>query len=261
MKKLSIITISLLTAFSLSGCSTAIVEKEPVAIEDSLDTAKNDNLTENTFDSSTVGQTNQEASEQSITDTAPVTVSPTKESTMSSLAKSSVNSTNADSNMGTSSEAFPMKIGLEGMEETINAKTYFSSLGYEMAYDSDRFTISSENETDSYIAANPDPELYPYVYVTISKVTDTKDNIPSLSNGNLVGISAITRLNDTIIGEYDAQHYKAITGSDWNSIIRNYYIITTDIDSYVIETQYFLEAEEGFGARISAMLHTFKIMQ
>jgi hypothetical protein len=179
---------------------------------------------------------------------------------------------------------FTGTIKLEGMEETVNYKYFESSLGYRMAYDKDRFTVSSKYDVDSFIAENPDPEIYPYVYIKISRLPISASYLigtisgefstekPKDSdwtevydeNNNVIGYSSPKKYEiaqqDTVkLGDYEVEHYKVQEGTDWNSAIRNFYFIKKDQNIYRIETQYFLEAEEGYGARISAMLDTFSL--
>ena len=71
---------------------------------------------------------------------------------------------------------------------------------------------------------------------------------------------SVEQFNQVSVGEqYKAVQLKAKTGSEWNSIIRNYYLIEEKNSVYLIEMQYFTEAAEGYGARMQAMLDTFKI--
>lgn len=175
---------------------------------------------------------------------------------------------NADDADNPDIEIVKYTIEIEGMQEEINGKEYHSNLGYKLIYDFDRFQVSSsEQGSDIYMADNPDPELYPYTYININRydsdtwINDKKDLWTKVKtfDRNVNGYIATEQLEDTIIGDYEAKHYKLALGSDWNSIINHYYVIEHGDYYYTIETQYFLEAAEGYGARMQAMMDTFTL--
>lgn len=276
MKKLLILALTAATALNISGCSQAQVEKAPVTVED-LSTNSSTQATDADKPEPTAAPT------AGIDQTTDI-VTPTPVVSQSVEATQAPVETTKSEDAGYLEKEFTGTIKLEGMEETVNYKYYESSLGYRMAYDKDRFTVSSKDGVDSFIAENPDPEVYPYVYVNISKLPiDTSFQISIVSgdfstekpkdsdwtkvydkNNNVIGYASPKKYEkaqqDTVkLGDYVAEHYLIPEGTDWNSAIRNYYYIKTDYNIYQIETQYFLEAEEGYGARISAMLDTFTL--
>lgn len=169
-----------------------------------------------------------------------------------------------DSITTNSEEPAKLSVEIEATTEEITASLYHSPLGYKMIYDNERFTLyHDENNLDSYIAENPDPETYPDVHIRIStwpspnsiiKEYDEEGNSITTITGDIADF-----IEDVEIGAYTARHYKITTGDDWDSIIQNFYFIQADDIHYLIETQYFLEAAEGYGARILAMLKTFEI--
>jgi hypothetical protein len=253
MKKIIIIAFAFVSAVSLTACSTPKVEKSPVVIED----------------------TNEETLEDVSTDEAPETVQNDAEET-SDTTKTDHQTENTDAAKGTASsgeveesgQPFEAVIELEGTPETVMYQTFQISLGYTIDYDIDRFKVTSENGADSFMAENPDPELYPYVYLNISRVNypvenSDKDLSPVKdSEGNILGYldSDITEPLDPVeIGGQIAYHFIEQDGKEWNSPVRNYYFMKTGNYVYVFEIQYFLEASEGFGARIDAMLDTFTL--
>lgn len=276
MKKLFILALTAATVLNLSGCSLAQVEKAPVTVEE-----LSANSSAQVTDAVTQGPTN--APTAGIDQTADV-VSPTPVISPSIEPKQAPEKATGSEDAGYLEKEFTGTIELEGMEETVNYKYYESSLGYRMAYDKDRFTVSSKYDVDSFIAENPDPEIYPYVYIKISKLPISASYLigtisgefstekPKDSdwtevydeNNNVIGYSSPKKYEiaqqDTVkLGDYEVEHYKVQEGTDWNSAIRNFYFIKKDQNIYRIETQYFLEAEEGYGARISAMLDTFSL--
>lgn len=240
MKNYIILILTLSLGISATGCSKANVENAPVTVPQEIELSVNESL---------------ETSEPLVNETK----------------KNQTNESAQESGSTPASEKKTMFIEIEGNKEEITGLTFHSTLGYQMTYDMDRFQISSSDQMDSFTASNPNPELYPYVYLNVSRF-----NIPDKTDKNsavwaLVNISDIsgyvkkefTEMDQaperTSIGDFDAIHYSTTEGTDWNSTVRDYYTVTTDDYIYVFEGQCFLEAQEGYGARISAMLDTFDL--
>lgn len=281
MKKFIILGVSCLMAFPLTGCTTAKVEKEPVVIgasdeSDQLDDEKVTNASDQkTIKNDTLNSSDdQEDINQQVEGNNTSSNNPSKEDndsasedTISDVAAqddATKNGTVASGTTTVSEDTYKGTVLLEGMEEEVTYKTFKSDLGYQIAYDIDRFTVSSENGKDTFMVENPNPELYPYVYITIGRTEYTGEEVDFYDSDlhlrdeetgkDLVANSE----KDTVkIGEYDAIHWQLIDGNEWNSLVKHYYFIPGENYYYWIQTNYFLEASEGFGARISAMLDTF----
>lgn len=269
MKKTTALTIILISAAGLIGCSKLTVEKKPVVImkettniDDILTEEDNEaKMTGETSDPATDSVTGPEQSENSKTDA--------DEKAVDADTATSTEPVSGDGKHSISEEPAKLTIEIEGMKEEINAKTLHSSLGYRITYDSDRFDYSgTDEEIDSFIAKNSDPGVYPYIYLNISLLDVSKTDQPNPpekaydpTKTSITGIDGgIADYVDTVkINDYEAYHYKYKAGDEWNSIIRNYYVIEAEEHQYMIETQYFLEAAEGFGARMAVMLDTFTL--
>ena len=237
MKKISIIMLFIFTALTIYGCSKAEIEKNPVIFEDSTKSEIGTVLTENSNNEKKPSETTDETSE-------------------------TTGETDANNQTDEiSDETITLTIELEGMTETINATYFTSKYGYRMAYDIDRFTVTNEDGVDSFMTSNPNPELYPYVYLNISRIDQTTldDYVTKLKASLSSGYAEVRQDDNATVGDYNAVHFIAITGYDWNSVVRNYYIIESGSSIYLLEMQYFVEAEEGFGTRMNAMLDTFTI--
>ncbi len=247
MKK-TILILSVFTMIGFTGCSKAEIEKSPISIEDSasLDDELKSEVAENVVTSEEITKTPE------ATDSEAGTKEETKEE-VEEETKGEVKLKEGDS-------PTLVTIELEGMEETMYG-LWHDGDGYEIMYDVDRFEYSDKDGVDTFIAENPDPAIYPYIYVSINHLENrsasdyTKELSATLSKNSLT--SKITK--DVSVGNYKGTLITAKGGSEWNSIVRNYYIIEDSTAIYTIETQYFLEAAEGYGARIQAMLDTFKI--
>lgn len=227
-KKLVLIFISI-SVIGLSGCSAAKAEKGPVVVNET---------TQKYSDEITITDEKSDASTDRFAD--------------NSNEKDSVQ----QNNLPSESESFESTIELEGNKESIICKTYTSKSGYQIDYDIDRFTVTSNDAGDSFTAENPDPEVYPYVYLSVNRhaLTTEEKNAVSIPK-NASDIEEVT------IGEYKAKHYKVTEGMEWNSTLTEFYSITDNQYMYEISLQYFTEAAEGYGARLKAMLNTFKLMQ
>lgn len=237
----TIFILSVITVIGFTGCSRADIEKNPIVIADAatLDDKEKPAASEDTAK-------NKEEAAPEVTDTdTTITDDEKKEETDST---------------STLPEPEPVTIEIEGMKETMYG-LWHTGDGYQIMYDTDRFDFSDKDGSDTFVAENPDPAIYPYVYVSISHLESkstadyAKELSDTLSKNNLK--SEVT--TDVSIGNYKGTKISAKAGSEWNSIIRNYYIIESGTAVYTIEAQYFAEAAEGYGARIQAMLNTFEI--
>ncbi|MDF2513410.1 MAG: hypothetical protein K0S04_3276 [Herbinix sp.] len=241
MKK-TILIVAVITVIGFTGCSKAEVEKYPVAITDvaSLD----DKIESEAFENVSTKEEVTKAPE--MADSGEEATEETK-----------VEETD---NPNTAVKPTPAVIEIEGTEETING-LWHTSDGYKMMYDADRFEYSEKDGADTFVAENPDPAIYPYVYVSIKQLENksASDYVKELSDTISKNGLKSEKTTDASIGNYKGTIIRAKAGSEWNSIIRNYYIIENGTSIYSIEAQYFLEAAEGYGARIQAMLNTFEI--
>lgn len=251
MKKIIIMIAITLITIHLYGCSKAEIERSPVIIDHasnqedpSINTPINTDETDSKEDVPSNTDESQSSGDQQ-----------TKDNTLDQK-NNDLNSEEKED------EIIPTIIELEGMNEIINTKLIRSSLGYSIQYDIDRLSHMFENNVDSFIAPNPNPDLYPYVYLNIKRIENV--TIKDYSDQWLKTITSekkykFEEITNTSINGYNTLHYNLVTGKEWNSTVRNYYMVEGNQSVYFIETQYFLEAEEGYGARLTAMLKTFQI--
>ncbi len=241
-----ILMISVIAVIGFTGCSKAEIERNPVAIADaaSLDDKIGSEAPED-------ASANEEITkEPKVTGTGEEAKEDPKEETKEEEA----------GNSGTAVDPTPVTIEIEGMKETMYG-LWHAGDGYKIMYDVDRFEYSKKDGSDTFVAENPDPAIYPYVYLSINRLENksAKDYVKELSDTlSKSGLKSETT-TDASIGKYKGTIVTARAGSEWNSIIRNYYIIENGTSLYTMESQYFLEAAEGYGARIYAMLNTFEM--
>ena len=270
MKKLFILGLASIMMLQLSGCSVDPVEKEPVIISDTTET----NLVTPDLDQQETdvikngaGPEEDGTSKEPITDQSDgLAEDLTEDNKENPSATTDPTTVGSDQEKAKDQNTYQGIILLEGMEEEVTYQMYKSDLGYQIAYDIDRFTVTKEKDNDTFMAENPNPELYPYVYFSIGRNEYTGKEI-NLNDSDLhlqddeTGKDLVANAKeDTVkIGDYDAIHWKLIDGNEWNSLVKHYYYIKGDKYYYWIKTNYFLEASEGYGSRISAMLDTFVI--
>lgn len=253
MKKILIVCLSCFITLNLLGCSKVALEKEPIIIEDSSEAG---------IGESEPGVEQANPMNQENQDKETETESNSQETYGDAPSNDTVTS---DTETEESKETFKGIIMLEGMEEEVNYRTYYSESGYQINYDVDRFPVTSENGVDTFMAENINPEIYPYVFFNIYKAEYTDDkreftgNLQVLDKTTNKVLSNNAPKENVKIGDYDAIHYKYIDGNQWNSLVRHIYVISLEKDDYVIHSNYFLEAAEGYGARILAMLDTLII--
>lgn len=297
MKKVIAATLFLAAAISMSACNKAEVEKKPVIIEDSAQlkledpselaesedktaaVVENNKKTEEGSgikdtgkeDAAAEAKSNEEAEVRAAEEKAAIKAEEERISKMAEARRAEGveaggdRASEARSAAGEASETDEaMTIRIEGTEERVQGKRYKSKQGYEIVYDSERFKRESQENTDSFLAVNPDPTIYPYIYVNISRLEDTtvekysKELYKRLSKE---GHQSVTMSNDTEKQQDSSKDAQVTvqTGYNWDSVIRKYRVIGEAGKIFLIETQYYLEAEEGYGARIQAMIDTFYI--
>lgn len=76
---------------------------------------------------------------------------------------------NSEQTAITQQEEVELKKEGEVEETEGKVETYQSTLGYQIEYFKDSFTVKNENGVDSFTVENHNPDLYPYVYLNISR--------------------------------------------------------------------------------------------
>ncbi len=229
MKRVIYMALTLASALSIGGCSTAITTKDLTMIEEAEGRAVTQPLP---------------LTDERNDKTAP-TLTPAANDTASVLI--------------TKAPAFSeLTFELEGNKEVVSVRDYISSLGYQIKMDEERFTYDAMSGYDIFTASNPDPTVYPDIYIKISNIDKiTQSNyIEDLNQQLLSENPQLKVLSGTKLGDYDALTFQSNFGTEYNSAIKKVYVIESENGYFTIETQYFLEAEEGYGARIRTLLDT-----
>lgn len=162
-----------------------------------------------------------------------------------------------------SEEETEMEVELEGTKEILPTRVYTSDLGYQIHMDEQRFSYERIDGADVYKVLQVATSAYPDIFIKISKTDQTDDYnyLKALEDSQKNANSKVEKLDPVSLGTYDAVHYRSSFGDTSDSIIENVYVIEVEKSYYTIETQYFLEAEEGYGARIASLLETFTLTE
>lgn len=146
-------------------------------------------------------------------------------------------------------------IFVEGEAEQITLTRYESALGYAIWYDADRFAVEHAGETAD-------------VFLPVGSVEGVRMEVRALDDES---IETYTR---TLMPEMEEGGYEVSRMEAWDidtpypmaqlqgvkdGHIRMCFLMETGEGVYAFRMEYPAEAAEGFGARLIAMLNTFKI--
>lgn len=263
MRKGTLFALMTVITFSLYCCAIAKVEKMPVEV-----TNEEDTMSDIISDQDT--STGQETSAS-----PPQPLSQGQEG-KDQEEKADIHTETEDTNKDTKkddldnetdqdNQIVKMIVEIEGMQEEVNGLVYESELGYKMTYDIDRFTITTKEDNDLYLFKSPDPEIYPYITLNVGRIAKSSD-VPAEGVGDIGSKPKVTMqelqpqpyfndLKDVTINKYTAKHFTGYV-DDLNTRIVNTYWIERDDYFYYITTSYFADGEEGWGARMMAMINT-----
>ncbi|NLL40147.1 MAG: hypothetical protein GX254_11265 [Clostridiales bacterium] len=150
-------------------------------------------------------------------------------------------------------EPYTEVIQLEGMDETVNYKLVKGRFGYLMPMDIDRFEFQEGEEADYFRSiANEN------VFMTVLYINDTTAEAEARARMD-VPRNATAAMEDVTIGAYEGKGVHIAYGSEPDSKIVDFYLIEHEGGVYEISHIYFLQAAEGFGARMYFMTQDFKI--
>ncbi|GGM40354.1 hypothetical protein GCM10011351_28130 [Paraliobacillus quinghaiensis] len=152
---------------------------------------------------------------------------------------------------------------VEGISEEKEVTLQESKAGYNIYIDEERYILIEENGVDKIVPKEPLGDQYPEVSMTISQVEDIEPEqlakeIHKQLNDSYENVQSVT----TVDQPFEAIVVSALDGDDWDSPVNKTYIISNQKKgSFVISEKYFLEAEEGHGARFYNMLKEFNVVE
>jgi hypothetical protein len=144
---------------------------------------------------------------------------------------------------------------IEGTQETMTLQKYAGE-NFTVYIDKANFTAEESAQEVKFLLANPEPAAYPDSSIAISYVqgVSIKEKKDALSNNE-----AYTNEGEREIGENTALwfHAKLEPDAQWNSPTQDIYLIEAEDGFFTITVSCYLEAAEGWGARMFAMIGTF----
>jgi hypothetical protein len=154
-------------------------------------------------------------------------------------------------------------IELEGMQEKVTW-TRYTGKNFSIFYDAEKFVVDAQDGATDFRLTNPDPNIYPEVFMSIryEEGASAAEKADSLAAGSLSpdpGTAGLTykSAGEVEIGELKARKLHAPAGSTWDSPTADVYFIDANRGCYTIILHYYLEAAEGWGARMGSMVGTF----
>ena len=199
---------------------------------------------------------------QTPIENGPVTITPPANSGTPSAGTASPSPVNSGTpTPSPSPEVKDFLIELEGTQEKMTLTKYAAD-AFSIYYDATKFTVKTDQpgETGFYLT-NPDPNIYPDVSMTIGfeKGATAKAQADQLQKASANTKLPYKLVGSEKIGELTAQHLHAIAGSKWNSQVSDVYLVDGTDGCYTITVGCYLEASEGWGARLGVMVKTFEM--
>ncbi|WP_067728015.1 hypothetical protein [Oceanobacillus damuensis] len=166
------------------------------------------------------------------------------------------------------------EIDLEGQKEDTNVQLETNEeLRYVIYIDQDRYKMVEGETADRIETIEPFGDEYPEVYMEITHVENTTTEeaianiIERIENDEEMELYMEERTTEPIEAEmvqamgleYTNEFGKF--GYQWDTPIHRYYVTDEDDGSvFIIKLVYFVEAEEGHGARFHYMLESFQVV-
>lgn len=153
-----------------------------------------------------------------------------------------------------SEEPAEITFQLEGESHTVMGFRYTSPLGYSMIYDPDWVRPEQHAGYDHYTAVT---EIHiPELYMQVTKTDKTAEQVIGELKAQGAEENAIW-----LIGGYRSVGLTEMSGFGPADVAVNYYVTQVGESVYLLETSYFWEAAEGFGARMLQMLNTIQFAE
>jgi len=153
---------------------------------------------------------------------------------------------------------------LEGNDEEtkVNLEEGTKS-NYVIYIDESRYKMEKGEEMDMIVPKEPLEERYPEVSMSIQEVLDQKpEELIKAYAEQLIEAGLDVSEAEKVDYPVDSWMVRGLSGSEWNSTITRYYVSDNGKEgSFVFTQKFFLEAEEGHGARMNAMLQEFHIVE
>lgn len=154
-------------------------------------------------------------------------------------------------------------VELEGMSESATVELQ-EGPGYVIYFDENMYRMVYGEAADRIVPAQELGEMYPEVYMEIRSVSEApEDVVQSIYNiiRNEPTVLAPRQVDDPV-SAWELYAVGGTGGLAWDDPVVRYYVFSDGGEgSYVVQQQYFLEAEEGHGERFKMMLKEFYLLE
>lgn len=152
---------------------------------------------------------------------------------------------------------------IEGMPEEKEVVLQEGKAGYIIYIDEARYELVEGDGTDTIVFKEELDDIYPEVSMSITQVEDkTPAQLAEEISSDLKNTFETVKEIETVTDPVEGLLISAIDGNEWNSPVTRVYIVSNEKEgSFVIQQNFFLEAEEGHGARFHYMLKEFKVVE
>lgn len=152
---------------------------------------------------------------------------------------------------------------IEGMPEEKEVTLQEGKAGYIIYIDEENYTLVQEDEFDKIVFNLELDERYPEISMTIKQVENkTPAQLADEKYEELTAsfdtVWEVTKVSEPLEGLV----ITAIAGLEWNSPMKRVYVVSNEKEgSFLIEQTFYVEAEEGHGARFDQMLKDFQVVE
>lgn len=158
-----------------------------------------------------------------------------------------------------------VQMEIEGDKEDTNLQlNEGKEADYVIYVDEERYVMNKTETGDVITTKVPLEERYPEVSMTITQIKDkdTEEVYNELRNTILAVYPTIIleeQVTEPVVGQ---MLLAKEDGNEWDNEMTRVYVVDNEAGgSFIIQQKYFLEAEEGHGARFDQMLKEFHIVK
>lgn len=150
---------------------------------------------------------------------------------------------------------------IEGIESESEVSLHEGQAGYVIYFDTDMYSMIDVEGKDRIIFNEELPEIYPEVFMEISQTNDSPHSLAQEKYDQLQQQYPTVLEVDEVEWPIESFVVHAVAGTggyEWDDPVARYYFFSNEQGgSFVVKQKYFLEAEEGHGARFEHMLEQF----
>ena len=155
------------------------------------------------------------------------------------------------------------EILIDGREETVELEIFFNpELSFEIGYDTSLFEYTYDDDFNvaSFMAPNPDIEVYPNVFLSVSTIDyNVEDTLEGLKLQSFT--DQIVEIENVTVGTETATLLELRGGADPTDRIVMFYVLEHMDKTYLIEVDYYVEVETEYLPRFEQMLSLFRFVE